>query len=65
MTANAKLTAWKPKMNALKVDEALVIPWTDFIGPKPKGPKEKPISDGRRSWLCTNTERGLLVKRIL
>lgn len=62
---NTKLQKYKVKMDRLKVDEALIIPWHEFIGGKPKERKpEKPISDGKFTWLCTQSENGMIVKRI-
>lgn len=60
---NPKLAPYRVKILALKVSESLVIPWHEFESKVTKK-RERPISNGEKTWLITARDYGLEVKRI-
>lgn len=61
---NLKLISYYQKMKQMRVDEVMLIPWDAFIGGKAKEKKQKPISDGKMTWLTTTVDRGIEVSRL-
>ncbi len=61
---NPRLEKFRPNIKALKVGATLVIPWSEFLGPRPKTRKERAVSDGTRSYILMPVDDGIEMKRI-